>query len=299
MEEEQREDGSSRYHHRQDAGNYPREEYRPQHQDHQKQQHQQQLSHFDPPPPVPPSHFDGQQHQRDGPGPEALSHYGRDLPPVPEEDESRMPPHDVARASVRSPSSVSRIPPSPRDERAPAVQRSHSAGGPLPTPSYRTTAGTPLKRSFWHHSRPVGPGDEFESSLPQEFMPPKRSKVTPPGSSSRGPRDYVVTARTGSSENLFDSRGANNTSSSSNNSTTTMMGPGLSPSTMQSPTNNGWYGSRAMSWEAREDYYRRDPRSAPSWSSRSPPGRDAPSTGSASHWSEAPYMPSPRSRYEG
>mmetsp|Transcript_7672 Transcript_7672/g.13927 ORF Transcript_7672/g.13927 Transcript_7672/m.13927 type:complete len:1176 (+) Transcript_7672:1-3528(+) len=296
MEEEQREDGSSRYgSHRQEA-NYPREEYRSPTVElggagaSRDDPVQQQPPHnpFDPPPPPPPP-FDGQQ--RDGAtavGGAPNAHYGRDLPAVPEEDESRMPPHEMMRASGRSPSSV-RIPPSPREDRPPAVQKSHSTGGgPLPPAGYRPGQGTPLKRSFWHHSRPGGPGEEFEASLPQEFMPPKRTKVTPPGSSSRGPRDYVVTARA-SSDQLYDNR------------TNAMMGPGPSPTAIQSPSgpSSGWYGSRAMSWEAREDYYRRDPRSAPSWSSRSPTGRDAPSTGSGGHWSEAPYMPSPRSRYEG
>ena len=57
----------------------------------------------------------------------------------------------------------------------------------------------------------------------------------------------------------------------------------------------GWYSNRAMSWEAREDYFRQDPRSATSWSSRSPNGRDGPAnSGSVSHWMDAPYMPSPR-----
>eukprot|EP00536_Pseudo-nitzschia_multiseries_P002303 jgi/Psemu1/322497/estExt_fgenesh1_pg.C_300052 len=69
---------------------------------------------------------------------------------------------------------------------------------------------------------------------------------------------------------------------------------GLSPS-------GGWFNrSRSMSWEAREDYYRRDPRSTPSWAPRSPNGRDGPApvnSGSGPHWMEAPYMPSPRGRH--
>jgi hypothetical protein len=328
MEEEQREDGSSRYSQRQ-AYNPLREEYRsPRGRDDgmdamSLQQQQQQLRQdsdvatsnnndisetgncsnsnnsnhsFEPPPPPPP--FDG--------GP---PHYaGRDLPPVLEEaDESRLPPplhQDVMMMrGRRSPTNSVRIPPSPNGP--PPVQRSHSTG------SYRSIGGTPLKRSFWHHSRPMGAGEEFETTvLPQEFMPPKRSKVTPPHSSrSNGSRDYVITSRATSADPLFGSNSSSNncdnhnkpnnssggSTGSSNNSV--VMGSPMAQSPTGSHNNNNWgYHGRAMSWEAREDYYRRDPRSAPSWSSRSPTGRDAPVTGS--HWSEAPYMPSPRSRYD-
>jgi hypothetical protein len=308
MEEEQREDGSSRYGHRH-TYNAPREEYRSPGggRDHRAMESSRQQDQpgvdpsrdresnsnpFDPPPPP----FEG--------GPPLPPHYGgRELPPVPEEgDEIRLPPPPPPPQEVmmhrRSPSNSVRIPPSPIGP--PPVQRSHSAG------SYRSIGGTPLKRSFWHHSRPLG--EEFESTiLPQEFMPPKRTKVTPPSSSrSGGSRDYVITSRAASADPLFsgssdarnkknnDSCNSGGDSGSGNNSV--VMGSPMA----QSPTgtaNNWGYNSRAMSWEAREDYYRRDPRSAPSWSSRSPTGRDAPSA--ASHWSEPPYMPSPRSRYDG
>ncbi|KAG7346166.1 hypothetical protein IV203_005234 [Nitzschia inconspicua] len=300
MEEEQREDGSSRYS-RRHAYNTPREEYRSPGAgrddggDNMDSRHSSGISpnsssregisnnDFEPPLPPPP-HYEG------GIPPP----YGsRDLPPVPEEgDESRLPPQDVMILH-RSPSSSVRIPPSPNGP--PSVQRSHSTG------SYLSAGGTPLKRSFWHHSRPMGLGEEFESTiLPQEFMPPKRPKVTPPSSSRGGSRDYVITSRTGSADPLFggpnvgDNIEVRNNNSSGNNSV--VMGSPMAQSPTGSATHWG-YTSRAMSWEAREDYYRRDPRSAPSWASRSPTGRDAPSAGS--HWTEPPYMPSPRSRYDG
>lgn len=299
--EEEREDGPSRYcgGHRLDPS-YPRDEYRSPPGElhdrsgphgvqpvdhrvdniHQQQPHQQHA--FDPPPPVPPYNSE----RGDVP-----SHYGnRDLPPVPEEDDSRLPPHDMRRAGGHSPSV--RIPPSPREEilAPPSVQRSHSAGAPLPPGSFRIgggqvagVTGGPLKRSFWHHSRPATGVEEFDGSLPQEFMPPKRTKVTGPGAStSRGSREYVVTARSHSSDPSYDELNG--------------LGP-ASGGTVQSPSGGPWF-NRAMSWEARDEYYRRDPRSAPSWSSRSPTtARDGPMGSNTPHWAEAPYMPSPRSRY--
>jgi len=140
-------------------------------------------------------------------------------------------------------------------------------------------------------------------------MPPKRSKTSPSGSggSSGSPtkeKEYIVTARSHISNNdqkqlpppplqqqqqhqMLDSR-------EESSGITTTGSFGVSPS-------GGWFNNRAMSWEAREDYLRRDPRSAAlagSWSSRSPSGRDGPANNVvAPHWTEAPYMPSPRSRY--
>lgn len=314
MEEEQREDGSSRYSHRQSYSN-PRDEYRsPGGSGRDREEgrgpaaardaegpspesgssnNYRDSNPFEPPP---PHAFEG--------GPPPL-YRGRDLPPVLEGDEGRLPPlppgGDIMILN-RSNSNSNRIPPSPVGP--PPVQRSYSTG------SYRSIGGTPLKRSFWHHSRPMG-GEEFESTiLPQEFMPPKRSKVTPPSKSRSGSRDYVITSRPSadpffssnesrSNNNNNDGRNPSNSSpggtGSGNNSV--VMGSPMVQSPTTTPNNNWGYSSRAMSWEAREDYYRRDPRSAPSWASRSPTGRDAPST--SSHWSEPPYMPSPRSRYDG
>lgn len=187
-------------------------------------------------------------------------HYGRELPPIREGDvEERHQPHEMTRGERR-------VPPSPRGEQQPYIHRSHSAGGPVP-PSYRGQG--PLKRSFWHHSRP---GEEYQS-LPNEFMPPKRSKVTnSPGGRSR---EYIVTAR-GHDDHYASDRQA------------------PPPAASRSP---GWF-NRAMSWEAsRDDYYNREPGSkvyTGSWSSRSPPYREGAPT---SHWSDAPTMPSPRGRF--
>lgn len=125
-----------------------------------------------------------------------------------------------------------------------------------------------MKRSFWHHARP---GEEHQT-LPNEFMPPKRSKTSPDSGRSR---EYVVTARSTDDPYTSDRHGP-------------------SPPSSRSP---GWF-NRAMSWEAsRDDYYQRDPASrvyTGSWSSRSPPYREG---GPVPHWSSAPAMPSPRGRY--
>ena len=335
--EEQREDGSSRYHlggvqnQQRDPSSYSRDEYRsspaaeflpPGGQDMgmrspRSLQQQQQRESFQPPPPMlppppPPPHYNNNSRL------DYNSSYGgnnnsnnRELPPVLEGDESRLPPHDVMRAD----SSSERVPPSPRDEPpSSAIERTQSMG------STTTAGGGPLKRSFWHHSSPGGRvagggatstdggGFSNERSLPQEFMPPKRSKTSPSGSggSSGSPtkeKEYIVTARSHISNNdqkqlppplqqqqqhqMLDSR-------EESSGITTTGSFGVSPS-------GGWFNNRAMSWEAREDYLRRDPRSAAlagSWSSRSPSGRDGPANnGVAPHWTEAPYMPSPRSRY--
>jgi hypothetical protein len=335
--EEQREDGSSRYHRgsaqnqQRDPSNYPRDEYRspvaeflpPGGQEIgmrspsslQQHQQQQQRESFQPPPPMlpppPPPHYNNNYNTYSG-----NNNINRGLPPVLEGDESRLPPRDVMRAD----SSSERVPPSPRDEPpSSAIDRTLSMG------STTTVGGGPLKRSFWHHSSPGGlvaggatntdgGGFSNDSPLPQEFMPPKRSKTSPSGSgeSTGSPtkeKEYIVTARSHILNNdqqkqpeqqpqllppppqqqhqMLDSR----EESSGINTTGSF---GVSPS-------GGWFNNRAMSWEAREDYLRRDPRSsalAGSWSSRSPSGRDGPANnGVAPHWTEAPYMPSPRSRY--
>mmetsp|Transcript_50707 Transcript_50707/g.56623 ORF Transcript_50707/g.56623 Transcript_50707/m.56623 type:complete len:1254 (+) Transcript_50707:116-3877(+) len=353
MEEEQREDGSSRYggtHYRgqnqREPSGYPRDEYRSpiaefhsersaqemgvrsscnrgdsnlqQHISQQQQREQQERS-FQPPPPLPPpppprfnsSHdhnYDGNNHE---------------IPPsVLEGDESRLPSRDVM-PGVTSNSSSERIPPSPRDESpVSAIERTQSLGA----------NGGPLKRSFWHHSRPgrgastsgdlsnEGSLSTSQSPLPQEFMPPKRTKTSASGSegsegSPKREKEYIVTARSHIRNNdqkqqpsqpqqprpqqqqqqhqMLENRGESNGIDSAGSGGVRESPPGanLSPS-------GSWFNNRAMSWEAREDYFRRDPRSAGSWSSRSPNGRDGPAiTGSVPHWTEAPYMPSPRSRH--
>ena len=173
--------------------------------------------------------FESPHHGREGPL------YGRELPPIQEGELS--PPHDRPM----------RVPPSPRGELPPPIHRSLSTG------SYRGQ-GT-MKRSFWHHARN---GDDYQgSSIPHEFMPPKRSKVSSPGK-----REYVVTAR--SQDEVFPPEGHN----------------GSSP---QRPP-PGWF-NRATSWEAREEYYHREPRG--NWT-RSPPYREGVP---GQHWSDAPTMP--------
>lgn len=188
--------------------------------------------------------------------------YARDLPPIREGDlEGRHPPHEMTRGAREA-----RVPPSPRGD-ASYIHRSLSN---VSGSSFRSH--TSLKRSFWHHARPE---DTYhQASLPKEFMPPKRTKVTPP--STRG-QEYIVTARPSHHhhEEVYHSErhGA----------------PPRSP---------GWF-NRAMSWEAsRDDYYQREPPSkvyTGSWASRSPPSyRDE---RGGPHWTDAPTMPSPRSRY--
>lgn len=189
-------------------------------------------------------------------------HHPRDLQPIREGDiEGRHPHHEMIRMTREV-----RVPPSPRGDPS-YINRTLSSASSV-TSSYRSQG--PLKRSFWHHARP---GEEFQS-LPNEFMPPKRSKVTPPSGRNR---DYVVTARRPHPEEVHHPERATNLS--------------------RSP---GWF-NRAMSWEAsREDYYQRDPNSkvyTGSWASRSPPSyRDE---RGGTHWGDAPTMPSPRGRYMG
>lgn len=63
------------------------------------------------------------------------------------------------------------VPPSP--SHGGAQQGRYTNGGP-----YSMVPPEPLKRNFWHHSRP---SDEYNSSsVPPEFIPPKRTKLTPP-----------------------------------------------------------------------------------------------------------------------
>lgn len=201
--------------------------------------------------------FDPPQPDRD------QTYYVRDLPPIQESDmDMRKPPHEVIV------SRTIRVPPSPREQPLP-LNRSHSEGITLAS-SFQSDG--PLKRSFWHHAKS---GDEYQNSLPNEFMPPKRSKVSPTGR-----RDYVVTASRTFSEDMHDS-----INSSERNARPTSRG------------HAGWF-NRAMSWETRDDYYNRKQGGGEvytgSWT-RSPPYREG--TAAAPHWSEAPLMPSPRMRY--
>ena len=186
--------------------------------------------------------------------------YSRDLPPPNDIDRERRVsmPHDVVRARPM------RIPPSPRGpgDDHPYLHRSHSAGG---GPTNYHGQG-PLKRSFWHHSRP---SEEYQSSLPHDFMPPKRTKVTPMR------KEFVVTARSHPDDLLPVER--NNSSSAS-----------------RPPS--GWF-NRTMSWEPRDEYYHRSPTGksyAGPWVRHSSSYREG---DFGPHWSDAPPMTSPRSRY--
>lgn len=310
MEEEQREDGSSRYasgHHRRqnsrDHGSYLRDEYRSPpaeyHTDQSSEQHQQreqQERSFELQPP--PPHFNSRRDYQYG--------NGRELPPVLEAPENLLPPRGSPRGLTRRSGEhdPERVQSNPHEETpVSAIERSLSS----------VSAGGPLKRSFWHHSRPVqdanANGDygkeaslSASSSLPQEFMPPKRSKLSSsqsgePAGSPKRDKEYIVTARSQTSSSNQQQQHHQHhqvMDIQRGNSDLGSLGGALSP-------RDGWFSrSRSMSWEAREDYYRRDPRSAPSWSSRSPNGRDGPapmSSGSGPHWMGAPYMPSPRSRH--
>lgn len=188
-------------------------------------------------------------------------------------------------------------PPAPQAQLPPPSMEHASVGGGGGGPS------GPLKRNFWHHSRPGGGDDDggggFEGTiLPQEFMPPKRSKGSSSGSGRRS-KEYYVTARSGSSTDVSPSAFAPPQPHHHGG------GGMLPPTTAPSPSgdNRGWVASnRSMSWDTRDDYYRRgDPRvgPSPSWRSRSP-SREGPSGSptASPHWSEGPpYMSSPRSRY--
>ena len=193
-------------------------------------------------------------------------HYGRDLPPVHEHheldgDRRDSAPHDMAR------SRSSRVPPSPRGapgDHPQHLHRSYSAGG-VP-PSYRSPGQ--MKRSFWHHAKS---NEEFlpPGTLPNEFMPPKRTKMNPPR------KEFVVTARLHQDEMSPSER---------------------HPSGSSRPPAN--YFNRATSWEAREEYYHRAPSSksySGSWSRHSPPSYREGDAGP--HWSDAPPMPSTNGHY--
>ena len=302
MEEEQREDGSSRYGHRRsqgqrDTGSYLRDEYRSPpaefRPDRSSEQHQQREQSFELQPSFAAPHFNSRRdYQYDN---------TRELPPLLERTESHLSARDLIRRSSEH-NSLEHVPSINQDEGTiSAIERSLSS----------VSASGPLKRSFWHHSRPdqaTDPSDEFNNeepivqpaSLPQEFMPPKRSKTSmsdsPGGSTTMSPtreKEYIVTAR--SQANGGNELTRVNSDVGSLSGIRNSPGVGLSP-------RDAWFSSRtrSMSWEAREDYFRRDPRSAPSWSSRSPNGRDGPapmSSGSTPHWMSAPYMPSPRPRH--
>jgi hypothetical protein len=205
---------------------------------------------------------DASHYSRSPPQGREPPHYGRELPPVHEHheldgDRRDSVSHDMPR------SRTSRVPPSPRgapgDHHPQHLHRSYSAGGA--PPSYRSPGQ--MKRSFWHHARP---NDEFlPSSLPNEFMPPKRAKMNPTR------KEFVVTARLHPEEMPPSERRASLTS--------------------RPPAN---YFNRATSWEAREEYYQRKPYQG-SWSRHSPPSCREGDAGP--HWSDAPPMPSPHGHY--
>ena len=88
-------------------------------------------------------------------------------------DGRQQPPTEEPPAPGGKPSIV---PPSPARGRFPPLARGSGSGSSFMAPP------EPMKRSFWHHSRP---GDEYtSSSLPAEFIPPKRTKISP--STQRG-----------------------------------------------------------------------------------------------------------------
>lgn len=190
---------------------------------------------------------------------EEQQHLGRDLPP------RKMPPIQES-TDMRNPpheimvSRTLRVPPSPRAPpglNPPSINRVYSAA------SYNSRGS--LKRNFWHHAKS---GEEYPSALPKDFMPPKRTKVSLPGK-----RDYAVTARTHSDDMHVPENDA------------------MRPPIRSQPS---W--SRALSWEARDDYYHRKAGEiypVGSWT-RSPTYRE---DIVGTHWSDAPEMPSPRIRY--
>jgi hypothetical protein len=189
-------------------------------------------------------------------------YYARELPPIREVGIQERHPHDEQRAPARE----IRLAPSPRTDASSYINRSFSNASSIGS-SYRSG---PLKRSFWHHAR--HDSEEIHQPLPNEFMPPKRSKVTPPTATKH--REYVVTARTPSYAE--------------------------DPERFAPPSRSpGWF-NRAMSWEAsRDDYYQREPNNraqAGSWSSRSPPFNYRDDRNSA-QWGDAPSMPSPPGHY--
>ena len=187
--------------------------------------------------------------------------YGRELPPIRENDRE-------GPATGSFDMHMERGQPSSRGDGHPYMQhRSYSSGGA----STDYLAPGPMKRSFWHHARPAPAGDD-SSTVPNEFAPPKRSKLSPPK------KDQVMTAR----------------------------GPQYpeapaAPAGERQSSNRHWYsGSRSMSWEGRDDYYHhRGPgpysRSfSGSWS-RSPPTYREPGM-PTNHWG-GPQMPHSHARY--
>jgi hypothetical protein len=95
--------------------------------------------------------------------PERLEVDVRDM----EQDRRQEPPSDGQSISGKP----SVVPPSPaRGSHFPPLRRGSGSG------SFMAPPEPPLKRSFWHHSRP---NEEYTSSLPAEFIPPKRSKISP------------------------------------------------------------------------------------------------------------------------
>jgi hypothetical protein len=200
--------------------------------------------------------------------------YARELPPIRENEREGPVTGSFDMHMVRGP-------PSPRGhDHHPYMQhRSYSSGGA--SVGYRGHG--PMKRSFWHHSRPAAPlggrdeESEEHSSVPNEFAPPKRSKMSP----SKKDEDQVMTAR----GPKYPEESAPPVAGDRNR------GP---------PSDRNWYnGSQSMSWEARDDYYNRGPgpysRSfSGSWN-RSPPTYREPGM-PRGHWNAAPQMPPPSER---
>ena len=98
-------------------------------------------------------------------------------------------PSEGPESNAREMGQEGRQQPPSGDENPIVVPPSPARGGPQQGgyPPLLRGSGTgsfmgppePLKRSFWHHSRP---DDEFaSSSLPPDFLPPKRAKLTPRG----------------------------------------------------------------------------------------------------------------------
>lgn len=215
----------------------------------------------------PPSHHYYMEREPYQGGREGFMYSPRELPPIREASlaERQPPPHEMMRPPTRE----IRLPQSPRPESSSYIDRSFSNTSSIGS-SYR---GGPLKRSFWHHARYNGE-DYQQQTLPNEFMPPKRNKVTP--SSDTKHREYVMTARTPSYAEDTERE---------------------APPPPRSP---GWF-NRVMSWEAsRDDYYQREQVGrvyTGSWSSRSPPTNFHRDDRNGGHWGDAPSMPSPPDRF--
>lgn len=197
-------------------------------------------------------------------------------------------PRDGFEANARAMDQEGRQPPPTGEEPPTIVPPSPARGGPNPR-NYtmgRSSSNEasymgppePMKRSFWHHSRP---NDEFiASALPPEFVPPKRAKMSPRG------EPKPAKSPTHASE-LRD---------------------------LQRPPS---FFSRASSWESRSDeppYYRSFPiphsRPSPRQSPRCAPDqgrsfhhcmegspRDYPRSSPPSHYEEDEYYRGPPSLY--